>query len=187
MKKLFLLILISFSMSSCYTARGLAKQIETDPVPLSKILLTGLYENQIPGDDVNSLWNDLCLHNEDKLRDRAIGNQVYIEYVNEKEIKVELYVDNLLVDEMTLKGKPKDNYFVIRKGSYFFTIILFSSTVSKKTIIGNDINSDLLLAQGMSSNTMMLQNEVGDTDGTVTATYMRLGELRPDKSILKTE
>jgi hypothetical protein len=187
MKKLFLIIFISLSVSSCYTARGLAKQIETDPVPLSKILLTGLYENKIPGDDVNSLWNDLSLHNQEKLRDRAVGDQVYIEYVNEKEIKVELYVDNLMVDEMILKGKPKDNYFVIRKGSYFFTVILFSFKVSKKTIIGNDINSDLLLAQGISSDTMMQQSEVDDTNGTVTATYMRLGDLRPDQNTLKTE
>lgn len=95
-------------------------------------------------------------------------------YTEEKEIKVEWYPYNLLLDSMILIGKLKDNYFVIRKGSHFFTLILITSSVTKKTILGNDANADLLLAQGRSSNTMFLESDWGDEGGTIKATYMRL-------------
>jgi sensor c-di-GMP phosphodiesterase-like protein len=180
MKQIFLLLFLSLSFTSCYTSQGLASRIVSKPVVLTKTLLTGLYENQIPDDPENSLWNDLCLHNSRKVHDTREGNQVFIEYTEEKEIKVELYQNNQLLDSMLLPGKPKDNYFVIRKGSHFFTLILITSKVSKKTILGNDANADLLLAQGRSSNTMFLESEVGDEGETITATYMRLGDTRPN-------
>jgi hypothetical protein len=97
-----------------------------------------------------------------------------MEYTEKKEIKVEWYPYNLLLDSMILIGKPKDIYFVIRKGSHFFTLILITSSVTKKTILGNDANADLLLAQGRSSNTMFLESDWGDEGGTIKATYMRL-------------
>jgi hypothetical protein len=147
---------------------------------LTKTLLTGLYENQILDDLENSLWNDLFLHNSKKVHAVTEGNQVFMEYTDEKEMKVEVYTYNLLLDAMILPGKPKDNYFVIRKGSYFFTLILITSSVTKKTILGNDANADLLLAQGRLSNTMFLESDLGDEGGTITATYMRLGDTRPN-------
>ena len=97
-----------------------------------------------------------------------------MEYTEEKEIKVEWYPYNLLLDSMILIGTLKDNYFVIRKGSHFFTLILITSSVTKKTILGNDANADLLLDQGRSSNTMFLESDWGDEGGTITASYMRL-------------
>ena len=69
-----------------------------------------------------------------------------MEYTEEKEIKVELYTYNLLLDSMILPGKPKDNYFVIRKGSHLFTLIVITFSVTEKTILGNDTNADFLLA-----------------------------------------
>jgi hypothetical protein len=180
MKQLFLVLCLPLFFTSCYTSQGLASRITSQPVVLTKTLLTGLYENNIPDDPENSLWNDLCLHHSKKVHDPSSGNQVFIEYTDEKEIKVELYQSNQLLDSMILSGKPKDNYFVIRKGSHFFTLILITSTVSKKTILGNDANADLLLAQGRSSNTMFLESEVGDEGETITATYMRLGDIRPN-------
>jgi hypothetical protein len=114
------------------------------------------------------------------VHDPSEGNQVFMEYTDEKEIKVELYPYNLLLDSMILPGKPKGNYFVIRKGSHFFTLILITSSVTKKTILENDANADLLLAQGRLSNTMFLESDLGDEGGTITATYIRLGETRPN-------
>jgi len=179
MKQIFFLFFISLFFTSCYTTRGLAGRIDSQPVVLSKTLLTGLYENQIIDDLENSLWNDLCLHNSKKVHEVNEGNQVFIEYTEEKEIKVELYQYNLLIDSMILPGKPKDNYFVIRKGSHFFTLIFITSSVSKKTILGNDANADLLLAQERSSSIIFLESESGDEGETITATYMRLGDSRP--------
>jgi hypothetical protein len=97
-----------------------------------------------------------------------------MEYTEEKEIKVEWYPYNLLLDSMILIGKLKDNYFVIRKGSHFFTLIVIIFSVTEKTILRNDTNADLLLAQGRSSNTMFLESDWGDEGGTIKATYMRL-------------
>jgi hypothetical protein len=180
MKQIFLVLFLSLFFTSCYTTQGLASRITSQPVVLTKTLLTGLYENNIPDDPKNSLWNDLCLHHSNKVHDPSEGNQVFIEYTDEKEIKVELYLNSQLLDSMILSGKPTDNYFVIRKGSHFFTLILITSTVSKKTILGNDANADLLLAQGRLSNTMFLESDLGDEGGTITATYMRLGDTRPN-------
>lgn len=179
MKNLFILVLLACLTVSCYTTQSLANRVETKPVVLTKELLTGLYENKIPDDFENSLWNDLCLHNSKKVHDVSEGNQVFIEFTEDKEIKVELYQNSILLDTMTLPGKPKKNYFTIRKGSHFFTLIILTSKVSKKTILGNDANGDLLLSQGNSSNTMVLEDDLGDDFETVTATYMRLGDQRP--------
>lgn len=182
MKQVLLLLSISFFLNSCYTTKSLANRIESKPVVLTKTLLTGLYENQVPDDFENSLWNDLCLHQSKKVHDVSEGNQVFIEYINDKEIKVELYQSTTLLDTMILSGKPKKNYLTIRKGSHFFTLIVFTSKVSKKTILGNDANGDLLLSQGFSSNTMVLEDDLGEDLETVTATYMRLGDKRPSLS-----
>ncbi|MEP3045011.1 MAG: hypothetical protein ABJO53_14015, partial [Nonlabens ulvanivorans] len=56
---------------------SLAKRINENPMVLTPTALTGLYENRIEGDDENSLWNDLCLHNKDKKQNIAEGNQVF--------------------------------------------------------------------------------------------------------------
>lgn len=179
MKHIFLLIFLCSLLTSCYTTQSLANRVESKPVVLTKTLLTGLYENQVPDDFENSLWNDLCLHNSEKVHDVSEGNQVFIEYINDKEIKVELYQNTTLLDRMILPGKPKEKYFMIRKGSHFFTLIIFTSKVSKKTILGNDANGDLLLSQGRSSNTMVLEDDLGEEMETITAIYMRLGDERP--------
>ncbi|PPK95000.1 MULTISPECIES: hypothetical protein [Nonlabens] len=182
MKHFLTLLVASFLLTSCYTTQSLANRVESEPVVLTKTMLTGLYENKIPDDQENSLWNDLCLHFPKKSHDVLEGNQVYIEYREDKTITAELYQFGRLIDTMTLKGTPKDNYFTIRRGSSFFTILLITNKVSKKTILGNDANADLILAQGYSSNTMLLEDQIGDKDGTVTATYMRLGDTRPAKT-----
>ena len=100
MKQIFLVLFLSFFFTSCYTTRGLASRITSQPVVLTKTLLTGLYENNIPDDPENSLWNDLCLHHSKKVHDPSEGNQVFLEYTDEKEIKVELYQNNQLLDSM---------------------------------------------------------------------------------------
>lgn len=179
MKQIFPFIFISLFLTSCYTTQSLANRVESKPVVLTKTLLTGLYENRVPEDFENSLWNDLCLHYPKKVHDVSEGNQVFIEYTEDDKVVAELYQFGRLIDTMTLPGKPTDNYFSIRKGSHFFTIILITSKVSKKSILGNDANGDLLLAQGRSSNTMVLENDTGDDEEIVTATYMRISDDRP--------
>ncbi|MEN8816772.1 MAG: hypothetical protein ABF274_07890 [Nonlabens sp.] len=179
MKQFFLFLAISFLLSSCYTTQSLANRVESKPVVLTKTLLTGLYENRVPDDLENSLWNDLCLHFPKKVHDVNEGNQVFLQYTEDDKVIAELYQFGRLIDTMTLPGKPKDHYFRIRKGSHFFTLIVLTSKLSKKTILGNDANGDLLLAQGWSSNTMFLENDTGQDEETVVATYMRISDDRP--------
>lgn len=184
MKHFLFLLLISSLFTGCYSNRKLAGNIESQPIVLTKTILTGLYENQIPDDAENTLWNDLSLHTTKKVHEFIKGDQVFIAYTEEREIKVELYQNSLLLDVMILPGKPKDNYFVIRKGSHFFTIIFITSSVSKKTILGNDSNADLLLAQEKSSSLIFLGTDVEDEEEIITATYMRLGDSRPVQKAL---
>lgn len=146
---------------------------------LTKTLLTGLYENRVPEDFENYLWKDLCIHFPKKVHHVNEGNQVFLQYTEDDKVIAELYQFGRLIDTMTLPGKSKDYYFTIRKGSHFFTILLFTSKVSKKSIIGNDANGDLLLAQGWSSNTMFLESDTGEDEETVVATYMRISDDRP--------
>ncbi|MGJ8684097.1 MAG: hypothetical protein ACSHWW_05720 [Nonlabens sp.] len=179
MKRILTLILGSLLFTSCYTTTSLANRIDSNPMKLTPDVLTGLYENRIEGDDVNSLWNDLCLHKKDKKQNIAEGNQVFLSYTNENEITAELYEDDVLLDTMTLPGKPSSDYFTIRKGSHFFTIILITSIKSKKTIIGNDSNANLLIAQGYSHNAMFLENNADDDSEVITGVYMRRSDDRP--------
>lgn len=148
---------------------------------MNKNILTGLYENKIPDDSSNSLWNDLCLHLPEMKHALSEGNKVFLEYKNDNKIIAELYQDNQLLDKMILSGKPKKSYFLITKGSNYSTIILVSSSISKKSIIGNDVHGDLLLSQNESSNAMLLDKNLAKEQSEVTATYMRLGNKRPVK------
>ncbi|PQJ33103.1 hypothetical protein BST92_00655 [Nonlabens arenilitoris] len=185
MKQCFTLLLITILLSSCYTSKSLASRIQENPMVLTPSALTGLYENRIEGDDQNSLWNDLCLHNKDKKQNIAEGNQVFLSYIEGNEITAELYQDDFLIDKMTLTGRPKDKFFTIRKGSHFFTLIFLTSIQSKKTILGNDANADLLIAQGHSHTTMLMEDEAIDDAEVVTAVYLRRSDQRPDRKILK--
>ncbi|MEP1855093.1 hypothetical protein, partial [Nonlabens ulvanivorans] len=185
MKQFFTLLLMTFFISSCYTSNSLAKRINENPMVLTPTALTGLYENRIEGDDENSLWNDLCLHNKDKKQNIAEGNQVFLSYTKGNEITAELYQGEFLIDTMTLPGKPKDKFFTIRKGSHFFSLIFLTSIQSKKTILGNDANADLLVAQGHSHKTMLMEDEAIDDAEIVTAVYLRRSDQRPDRKVLK--
>lgn len=184
MKKIITLVTFSIILVSCYTTKGLESKISQNPMSLNATTLSGLYENRILGDDQNSLWNDLCLHNPDKKQNIAEGNQVFISYTDKNSITAELYQDDVLLDTMALKGKPKDKFFVIRKGSHFFTLVFITSIQSKKTIIGNDANADLLIAQGISHNTMFLEDEVDNDDEVITGVYMRRSDTRPQRPSL---
>ncbi|WP_438961266.1 hypothetical protein [Nonlabens sp.] len=185
MKLIIKLIVFSLLLTSCYTTKGLSNKISQNPMSLNATTLTGLYENRILGDEENSLWNDLCIHNPDKKQNIAQGNQVFISYTEERSIMAELYQDNVLLDTMVLKGKPKEKFFVIRKGSHFFTLVFITSIQTKKTIIGNDANADLLIAQGISHSTMFLEDEVDNDDEVITGVYMRRGDTRPQRGTLK--
>lgn len=184
MKKFLFLLVIAVTLSACYSSRSLERKINLKPMTLTSSMLTGLYENRIDGDNENSLWNDLCLHNPDKKQNIADGNQVFISFNNDREITAELYQENRLLDSMALKGKAKEKFFTIRKGSHFFTLILVTSIQSKKTILGNDANGDLLIAQGFSQNTMLLENELDDDNEVITGVYIRRGDNRPQRATL---
>lgn len=186
MKLFFTIIIGAFLCTSCYTTGSLARRVESKPMALTQQVLTGLYDNRIPGDDQNSLWNDLCLHNRKKKQNIAQGNQVYISYNGAKEITVELYQFNELLDSMTLPGKAKENYFMIRKGSHFYSLILATSLRSTKTILGNDANADLLIAQGISQSISVLDDDLEDEDAEViTAVYIRRDDHRPKSTTLE--
>ncbi|WP_240642293.1 hypothetical protein [Nonlabens xiamenensis] len=181
LKNLLLAILCITCLSSCYTSQGLASNLQADPAKFDPNTLTGLYENQIPDDDYNSLWNDLCLHFPDQKTTADYGDLVYLEYIDDKHVKAELYDGVKLLQEITLPGRRTENFFTLRKGSSFFSLIFISSFKSRKSILGNHPNGDLLLAQGKSDDMILLDDtdRLGEDGEIITATYMRLGDNRP--------
>ncbi|WP_298952767.1 hypothetical protein [uncultured Nonlabens sp.] len=183
MKKILVLPILCLLLYSCSSKSQLAKNITSRPVPLSASLLTGLYENRIPGDNENSLWNDFCFHYPNKTHDITEGNQVFIHQVNDTLINLELYQFGRLLDSFSLKGKSNKHYFSIKEGTNFSTIVVVSSSVDKRTIIGNDVNADLLIAQKGSRRTFMLTDEIDyKDDGIIVGTYRRLADTRPAKT-----
>ena len=181
MKRILPLILVALLFTGCYTSNSLARRISSNPMVLSPQVLTGLYENRIEGDNENSLWNDLCLHYKSKKQNIAEGNQVYLSFTERDDLRVELFQGEVLIDTMILPGKSKEDYFVIRKGSHFFSLIFITSIQSKKTIIGNNANADLLIAQGNSHKTLLLEDEADDDAEVITGVYIRRGDDRPDQ------
>lgn len=185
MNRYITIILLLSLCTSCYTTEGLQSHISSNAMVLHNEVLTGLYENKIPNDDVNTLWNDLCLHFPKKRQNIAKGNQVYISYNGTDELTVELFEYDDLIDTMVLKGKAKDKFFRVRKGSHFFTLVLITSIQSKKTIIGNDANGDLLIAQGSSHKIMFLEDDEEDSGAEViNGVYVRIGDDRPKSNSL---
>ncbi|ALM20385.1 hypothetical protein AAT17_03630 [Nonlabens sp. MIC269] len=172
-KKITLVVLIAF-ISSCYSTQELSKRTSTDIMYFNKNTFEAEYQNRVPGDTQNSLWKDLCFHDNSKNQIGSTLSTVGLKMEGDNRIKAVLYENKIPQDSLILKGKLKDKLFVIRKGSYVIPLIFVNGSRTKKTALGNDINGDLVLLQKDAESSAILGEEGHSQADFVTATYMRI-------------
>jgi hypothetical protein len=175
MKNILLFSGLIFLTTSCFTHRGLNNNSDYQVVQFSKDSLTGLYENAIPDDPDNSLWEDLYKNKSHKeLIFNTERTQVELVLVSEKLLKVNLYRRGTLEDSMDLKGKIKNGYFVINRRVSTFPLPIFFVYAENKTIVGNDDQGNLVLVQGQMNEYVVLLSVFGGNSDVISARYARL-------------
>jgi hypothetical protein len=112
--------------TSCFTHRGLNNNSDYQVEQFSKDSLSGLYENAVPEDPDNSLWEDLYKNKSHKdILFNSERTQVELTLVSKSLLKVTLYRRGTLEDSMELKGKIKNGYFVINRRVSTFPLPIF--------------------------------------------------------------
>lgn len=161
--------------TSCYTQRGLDRQSEYKVDLFYKENLNGLYENAVPDDPDNSLWQDLYKNKSHReFPFNANNTQVGLELLSDKLLKVVLYRSGIIEDSIELKGRIKNGYFVINRRIQTFPFPIFFTYGENKTIIGNDKEGNLVLIQGQRSNYVILLTLYGGDSDEITARYAKL-------------
>ena len=175
MNKILLLLLAAVLTSSCYTQRSLDRRSDFKLGLFAKQNIDGLYQNAVPEDDSNSLWQDL--YKNKSFKDQVFNadfTQVELELVTDKLLKANLYRRGRLEDTIELKGKIKNGYFVAnRKFTIIPTPILFYYA-ENKTILGNDEEGNLILIQGQMNDYVILLSLFGGDSDEIIATYEKL-------------
>ncbi len=173
--RILLLPIIIILTTSCFSHRGLSRNAEYLAEPFAISMLNGLYENVIPGDPDNSLWEDLYKNKSHKdLIFNSYRTHVGLEMLSDKELNVKLYRKGTLEDQFTLKGRVKDGYFVIYRRLSTLPIPFAFFWAENKTIIGNDDQNNLVLVQGQSNSLLLFFCLTGGDSDTINARYARL-------------
>lgn len=175
MKNKLLLIFLAIAVSSCYTHRKLSKISDYKPALFDKSQLEGLYENAVPDDPNYSLWEDLYKHKSlKKIAFDPYRTQVELVVLSEKLVQANLYRSGMLEDSIQLKGKIKDGYFVVNRKFFLLPLPIFYFYKENKTILGNDIEGNLILTQGHQDYYVLFLTLTGGDSNSVSARYMKL-------------
>lgn len=175
MNKLLLLLLLVTITSSCYTHRGLSRNSDYQPDLFYKENLNGIYENAIPEDPDNSLWQDLYKH--ESAREMVFnpaGTQVELIMLSDKEVQANLYRHGGIEDSIKLKGKVKGKYFVVNRRFTIIPIPLLWFFSENKTILGNDDQGNLILSQGNRHEFALFFTLFGGDHDEISARYSKL-------------
>jgi len=175
MKNILLIFVLAFLTTSCFTQKGLARKSDFKPDLFYKDNLSGLYENGVPEDDQNSLWQDLYRNKSHKdIVLNAIDTQVELEFISDKLLKASLYRRGRLEDSIELKGKIRNGYFVINRRVKTFPLPIFYLYAENKTIVGNDESGNLILVQGQRNEYVLFFTLFGGDSDVISARYARL-------------
>lgn len=175
MKNFLLITGLVFLTTSCFTHRGLDNNTDYQVEQFSKDNISGLYENAIPDDPDNSLWEDLYKNKSHKdLIFNSERTQVELVLVSEKLLKANLYRRGTLEDSIVLKGKIKNGYFVINRRVSTFPLPIFFLYAENKTIVGNDDQGNLVLVQGQMNEYVVFLSIYGGNSDVISARYARL-------------
>ena len=175
MRYSLLFLAIPFLITSCYTQRNLDRKSDFKVDLFAKQNIDGLYENAVPEDNRNSLWQDLNKNKSFKdLVFSADFTQVELELVSDKLLKAKLYRRGVVEDSLELKGKIKNGYFVANRKFTLIPLPFFFYYAENKTILGNDDQGNLILVQGQMNDYVALLSVYGGESDEIVAMYQKL-------------
>lgn len=152
MEKLkYILLIICFSLTSCFSTKKLISESENVPVEFSIKKLNGVYKNQNGKDTTIGLWNILA-DNKTFKRDSTLVSEnsfVKIELISETEMKVSLVENDLVKKSMEFKGRVTNGYFSLKKKFLLIPIPALLFHRERQTIIGNNEKGNLILTRGL--------------------------------------
>lgn len=146
--KLILLIFI-ISLSSCYSTKGLIRKNNFEISAFDKEKLNGIYSNGLKDSLPKNLWTTLKSSHSNNLTTINQENyNVKLTLLDNKNINLKLLnkINEVVIEEFNLKGKIKGNFFSIdRKQTLYPFFPIFYLNNETKTIIGNDLDGNLIL------------------------------------------
>lgn len=119
-KQIFIFLFTVFFFFSCSSFKDVPgrKKVKFDTYGYE--VLNGKYELYFGEELKPSLNKGLFLKTElDEIEENRSSNYIEIQVLNEKRIEARLYIEDKIVEKRRLKGKFKDNYFVLKKRREF--------------------------------------------------------------------
>ncbi|MBU2928218.1 hypothetical protein, partial [Winogradskyella psychrotolerans] len=163
--KLLILILL-ISLTSCYSTKRLIRKNDYKMSEFNKQKLSGIYNNGLNDSLPQNLWATLKSSDSDKTHTRNHeNNNVKLTLVDNENINVKLLneTDDNVIDEFNLKGRIKGDFFTIdRKLTLYPFVPIYYINKETKTIIGNDLNGNLVVVTGRVSEGMILMMASGN-------------------------
>ena len=132
----------------------------------NKQSLNGIYNNGLNDSLPKNLWATLKSSYSDKTETINLeNNNVKLTLIDNENINVKLLseTDENIIDEFNLKGRIKDNFFTIdRKLTLYPFIPIYYVNKETKTILGNDLDGNLIVVTGSVSEAMILMMAGGN-------------------------
>ena len=157
--KILLLIFI-LSFSSCYTTKRLIRENDFETSGFDKQKLNGIYDNGLNDSSPKNLWATLKSSYTEKTDTINLeNNNVKLTLLDNENLNVQLLnkSNDYVIGEFNLKGRIKGNFFTIdRKLTLYPFIPVYYVNMETKTILGNDLNGNLVLVTGSVNEAMIL-------------------------------
>ncbi len=154
------------SLSSCYSTKRLIRENDYKTSKFNKQKLNGIYNNGLNDSLPKNLWATLKSSYSDKTDTINLeNNNVKLTLIDNENINVKLLneTDDNIIDEFNLKGRIKDDFFTIdRKLTLYPFVPIYYLNKETKTIIGNDLNGNLVVVTGRVSEAMILMMAGGN-------------------------
>ncbi|WP_179340029.1 hypothetical protein [Winogradskyella ludwigii] len=157
--KILLLIFI-LSFSSCYTTKRLIRENDFETSAFNNQSINGIYSNGLNDSIPKNLWATLKSSYTDKTDTINLeNNNVKLTLLDNENLNVQLLnkSNDYVIGEFNLKGRIKGNFFTIdRKLTLYPFIPVYYVNMETKTILGNDLNGNLVLVTGSVNEVMIL-------------------------------
>ena len=157
--KILLLIFI-LSFSSCYTTKRLIRENDFETSAFNNQSINGIYNNGLNDSLPKNLWATLKSSYTEKTDTINLeNNNVKLTLLDNENLNVQLLnkSNDYVIGEFNLKGRIKGNFFTIdRKLTLYPFIPVYYVNMETKTILGNDLNGNLVLVTGSVNEAMIL-------------------------------